>query len=168
MGTTNKIIKNINFRIMTTLFREIDNGLTQQITTPFDILVRNFFDREEPFNPLHTAKLKHPVDVYEDEEGLTLELACTGLSKKDVEIKIERDVLRIIYNKPKVKEILEKTDNIKKYYYNGLTKRAFNFGYKVATRFKLSEADAKMENGLLIIKVPHLVTESTSKSLTIK
>lgn len=151
-----------------TLFREIDNGLTQQITTPFDILVRNFFDREDPFNPLHSAKMKHPVDVYEDKEGLTLEIACTGLSKEEVDIKIERDVLRIIYDKPKEQTKPATKDNTKKYYYNGLTKRAFSFGYKVATRFNLSKAEAEMENGLLIVKVPHLVTTSTSKSLTIK
>lgn len=151
-----------------TLFREIDNGLTQQITTPFDILVRNFFDREDPFNPLHSAKMKHPVDVYEDKEGLTLEIACTGLSKEDVDIKIERDVLRIIYDKPKEQTKPTTKNNTKKYYYNGLTKRAFSFGYKVATRFNLSKAEAEMENGLLIVKVPHLVTTSTTKSITIK
>jgi|TARA_R110000868_G_scaffold162299_2_gene393381 HSP20 family molecular chaperone IbpA len=151
-----------------TLFREIDNSLTQQITTPFDILVRNFFDIEDPFNPLHSAKMKHPVDVYEDKEGLTLEIACTGLGKEEVDIKIERDVLRIIYNKPKEQSKSITKDNTKKYYYNGLTKRAFSFGYKVATRFNLTEAEAEMENGLLIVKVPHLVTTSTTKSITIK
>ena len=30
------------------------------------------------------------------------------------------------------------------------------------------EAEAEMENGLLIVKVPHLVTTSTTKSITIK
>ena len=73
-----------------------------------------------------------------------------------------------IYNKPKEQSKSITKDNTKKYYYNGLTKRAFSFGYKVATRFNLTEAEAEMENGLLIVKVPHLVTTSTTKSITIK
>ena len=80
-----------------TLLREIDPGLARQLHTPFDILVRNFFDTEAPFNPLTSVKLKHPVDVYEDKNGLHLEVACTGLTKKDVGLNIEGDVLRISY-----------------------------------------------------------------------
>ena len=84
---------------MTTLMRELDNSLAPRLTTPFDILVRNFFDTEAPFNPLHSVKLKHPVDVYENKEGLHLEVACTGLAKDDVSIDIEGDVLRVSYEK---------------------------------------------------------------------
>lgn len=148
---------------MTTLLRELDNGLAPRLTTPFDILVRNFFDSETPFHPLHSVKLKHPVDVYENEEGLHLEVACTGLAKKDVSIDIEGDVLRVSYEKT------EDTNEGRNYHYQGIAKRSFNFGYKVATRFKLSEAEAKMKNGLLTITVPyspHSITKT--KSLEIK
>lgn len=148
---------------MTTLLRELDNGLAPRLTTPFDILVRNFFDSETPFHPLHSVKLKHPVDVYENEEGLHLEVACTGLAKKDVSIDIEGDVLRVSYEKT------EDTNEGRNYHYQGIAKRSFNFGYKVATRFRLSEAEAKMKNGLLTITVPyspHSITKT--KSLEIK
>jgi HSP20 family molecular chaperone IbpA len=148
---------------MTTLLRELDNGLTPRLTTPFDILVRNFFDTEAPFNPLHSVKLKHPVDVYEDKEGLHLEVACTGLAKDDVSIDIEGDVLRVSYEKT------GEVDEDRNYHYQGIAKRSFNFGYKVANVFKLSEAEAKMENGLLTITVPyspHSITKT--KSLEIK
>ena len=148
---------------MTTLLRELDNGLAPRLTTPFDILVRNFFDSETPFHPLHSVKLKHPVDVYENEEGLHLEVACTGLAKKDVSIDIEGDVLRVSYEKT------EDTNEGRNYHYQGIAKRSFNFGYKVATRFRLSEAEAKMKNGLLTITIPyspHSITKT--KSLEIK
>jgi HSP20 family protein len=148
---------------MTTLLRELDNGLAPRLTTPFDILVRNFFDSETPFHPLHSVKLKHPVDVYENEEGLHLEVACTGLAKKDVAIDIEGDVLRVSYEKT------EDTNEGRNYHYQGIAKRSFNFGYKVATRFRLSEAEAKMKNGLLTVTVPyspHSITKT--KSLEIK
>ena len=147
---------------MTTLLRELDNNLTRQFTTPFDILVRNFFDTETPFHPLHSVKLKHPVDVYEDKDGLHLEVACTGLTKEDINLDIEGDVLRISYEKQ------AEAHEDREYYYSGIAKRSFNFGYKVANRFQLSKADAKMENGLLHITVPFSAKAIATKTIAIK
>lgn len=146
---------------MTYLKEITENGFSPKLTTPFDILVRNFFDTEEPFNPLHSAKLKHPVDVYENIDGLHLEVACTGLNKEDIDIDIEEDVLKISY-------IKEDNESNRTYYYQGIAKRSFNFGYKVATRFNLSKAEAKMEKGLLTIAVPHSSKVTTNKSIKIK
>ena len=142
---------------------QLMTGLRPQITTPFDILVRNFFDSETPFHPLHSVKLKHPVDVYEDSNGLHLEVACTGLTKEEVDVDIEGDILRVSYEKSD-----EDPEN-RDYHYQGIAKRAFNFGYKVNNRFNLSEVDAKMDNGLLNVTVPyspHVVTKP--KTITIK
>jgi len=142
-----------------TYLREIEQGLAPRITSPFDILVRNFFNTEEPFHPLQSIKLKHPVDVYEDNDGLHLEVACTGLTKEDVNLDIEGDILKVSYTKP------ENDSNDREYHYSGIAKRSFSFGYKVASKFRLSEADAKMENGLLTVTVPyspHVVTKPLS------
>ena len=147
---------------MTTLMRELDSSLTRQFTTPFDILVRNFFDTEAPFNPLTSVKLKHPVDVYEDKNGLHLEVACTGLAKEDIDLNIEGDVLRISYEKG------EDTLDGREYYYSGIAKRSFNFGYKVANRFQLAKAEDKMENGLLRISIPFSAKAIATKTIAIK
>ena len=40
-----------------TYLREIEQGLTPRITSPFDILVRNLFDTETQFHPLQSIKL---------------------------------------------------------------------------------------------------------------
>jgi len=147
-----------------TYLKEIENGLAPRITSPFDILVRNFFDTETPFHPLNSIKLKHPVDVYEDTKGLHLEVACTGLAKEDVDINIEGDILRVSYTK----DDTGKYQN-REYHYSGIAKRSFNFGYKVNNKFNLSKVDAKMENGLLNITIPfssHAVIEP--KTITIK
>ncbi len=133
-----------------TYLRELENGLTPRITTPFDILVRNFFDDKEPFNPISTFKLKHPVDVYETKDGLHLDVACTGLKKEDVDLNIEGDILKVSYTK----DDTEKYQN-REYHYSGIAKRSFNFGYKVTNRFNLSEAEAKMDYGLLKITIPY-------------
>ena len=146
-----------------TYLKEIENGLTPRITSPFDILVRNFFDTETPFHPLQSIKLKHPVDVYEDEYGLHLEVACTGLKKKDVNLDIEGDILRVSYTKSDEKH------GDREYHYSGIAKRSFNFGYKVNNKFNLSDVEAEMKNGLLEITIPyspHVVAKP--KSITIK
>ena len=137
---------------MSTLFNE---------RSPFDILFRNFFDRELEYAPAHQSKISHPLDIYYTEEGLFFEIACTGLSKKDVDIKIEGDQLNISYQKPKEEETLPEG-----YIYHGLSRKSFNIGYKIASKFKLSDASADMQNGLLKIKVP-VAEESKSKVLKI-
>jgi HSP20 family protein len=146
-----------------TYLKEIENGLMPKITSPIDIFVRNFFDTESPFQPLQSIRLKHPVDVYEDSIGLHLEVACTGLSKEEVDINIEEDILKVSYEKGN-----DEPTN-REYHYSGIAKRSFNFGYKVNNRFNLSQVSAKMEDGLLSITIPyspHVVTKP--KTITIK
>lgn len=132
---------------------------------PFDILVRNFFNSEHNFAPVFEAKIQHPVDIYENEEGLHFEIACTGLTKKDIEISIEGDVLRVAYNKPKDEECCEV--NNCSYLHRGIARRSFNLGYKIAPKFSLTEADAGMKDGLLKISVP-FAEEAKPKVLKIK
>ena len=92
---------------------------------PFDILVRNFFNSELTFAPVNEAKIQHPVDILETEDGLHFEIACTGLTKKDIEINVEGDVLRITYNKDE--------DNVPEgtWIHRGIARRSFNLGIRL-------------------------------------
>ena len=128
---------------------------------PFDILVRNFFNSELHFAPVNEAKIQHPVDIYETDEGLHFEIACTGLTKKDIEINIEGDVLRITYDKGE--------DNLPEgtWVHRGIARRSFNLGYKVTSKYSLANADAEMTNGLLKISIP-FADEAKPKVLKIK
>ena len=126
----------------------------------FDILFRNLFDRESYFAPFRETRSPHPVDIYETAEGLFFEVVCTGLTKDDVEIDIEHDILRIAYNR-KVDEQLDRT-----YQVRGIARRSFDLAYKVTSRFNLTNAQATMENGLLVIKVPAII-DAVSKKLFI-
>lgn len=130
--------------------------------TPFDILVKNFFDTNEDFSPAVNSKNYHPVDVYENSNGLHLEVACTGIDKKDIEVLIEGQLIRVVHNKSQ-----ETTkDDSSRYYTKGISRKAFNLGYKVASRFDASQAKAKFSNGLLIIEIP-FAEESKPKTLKI-
>ena len=133
--------------------------------SPFDLLFRDFFKSELDFQPAIEAKISHPVDIYENKNGLHFEIACTGLTKNDIEINIEGDILKISYNKPKDEACCEVDDC--KYIHKGIAKRSFNLGYKVASKFNLSESSAEMKDGLLRISVP-FAEEAKPKALKIK
>ena len=143
---------------MSTLFRE-------NYFSPFDLLFKDFFKSELDFQPAIQAKLSHPVDIYENPEGLHFEVACTGLTKDDVDINIEGDLLVIRYNKDNDEKCCDV--NNCNYIHRGIARRSFSLGYKIATKFNLSEASAEMKNGLLKILVP-FAEESKPKSLKIK
>jgi HSP20 family molecular chaperone IbpA len=134
---------------------------------PYDLLFRDFFKSDLDFQPATTAKFTHPVDIFETDKGLHFEVACTGLSKSDVELNIEGDILKISYNKleGELQEALEYKD--RNYIHKGVAKRSFNLGYKIASKFDLSKADAMMENGLLAIQIPY-ADEAKPKVLKIK
>ena len=131
--------------------------------SPLDILVKNFFNVEqEEFQQPNNRILNHPVDIYEDKEGLHFDIACTGLTKKQIELKVEDDILRVIYTK--------KDDDDEKdlhVYHSGIAKRSFNIGWKIARRFSLPEIEASMKDGLLKLFIP-LTPESKPKAVSIK
>lgn len=129
---------------------------------PFDILFRDYFNTRDGFLPAVESKISHPVNIFETVNGLVFEIACTGLSKSDVKIDLEHDILRVSYTKPKEEE---STDVI--HVKRGLSKKSFNLGYRVANRFNLSKAEATMENGLLTIEIP-FADEAKPKTLKIK
>jgi len=129
--------------------------------SPFDILFRNLFNAESQFAPALQSKQPHPVNIFYDDKGLHFEVACTGLTKKEVDINIEGDILKISYKKPETEEFHEGT------IYNGLSKKSFNLGYKIAPKFDLSEATAELANGLLTIFIP-IAEEAKPKSIKIK
>jgi len=127
----------------------------------FDVLFKNLFENDSFFQPAFEAKINHPVDIYENENGLTLEVACVGLEKTDVNIDIDGDVLRIQYQKE------ENTSDVTVYHRKQISRRSFNLAYKIASQFDLSKSEATMRNGLLSISVPRVESKIT-KSIKIK
>ena len=130
--------------------------------SPFDILVKNFFQKEEEFTTPSNRIINHPLDIFEDENGLYFDIACTGLTKKQVNINVEGDILKVSYDK-------KKTDNNEgiHFYHSGIAKRSFNLGWKIARRFDLSKIEATMKDGLLKLFIP-LTPDSKPKTVSIK
>lgn len=128
----------------------------------WDILFHNFFFPSSGFGSAATTKQPHPLNIYYDETGLHFEVACTGLTKNDVKLDIEDDILKISYNKPEdEKEFHPGT------IHRGLSKKSFKLGYKISSKYDLSKADGKLENGLLEIFIP-ITEKAKPKTLKIK
>ena len=134
--------------------------LTPFGTSPFDILFRDFFKSEAEFAPFNQIKVNHPVDIYEANEGLNIDIACVGLTKKDIDLTIEGDILRVEYKKDKGSAPTE-------YIQRNIAKRAFNFGWRISRRFDLGKLEAKLQNGLLHLYAP-VTEECKPKTVTIK
>ena len=126
----------------------------------WDILFHNFFFPSSGFGSAATTKQPHPINIYYDETGLHFEVACTGLTKDDVKVDIEDDILKISYDKPEEEKELHPGT-----IHRGLSKKSFNLGNKISSKYDLSKSDGKLENGLLTIFIP--ITEK-AKPKTIK
>ena len=130
--------------------------LTPFGTSPFDVLFKDFFKTDVDYQFADATKLNHPVD----NEGLNIDIACVGLTKKDIDLTIEGDILRVEYKK-------EPGSTSAEYIQRNIAKRAFNFGWRISGRFDLSKLEAKLENGLLTLFAP-LADEAKPKQVTIK
>ena len=134
--------------------------LNRQLS-PFDILVKNFFQSEEQFQTPNNKIINHPVDIYEDDDGIYFDIACTGLNKKQIDVNVENDMLKISYKKE------ESPPEERHIHYSGIAKRSFNLGWKIARRFDLAKIEASMKDGLLKLFIP-LTPENKPKTVSIK
>jgi len=133
-------------------------------TSPFDILFKDFFNSNSNFNTLFDVKSPHPVDIYEDPQGLHFEIACTGLTKEDVKIGVEGDLLLFNYSKDN-NDMPDSED--RQYLVKTIARRSFSLGYKISTRFDINNSQAEMKNGLLHVSVP-FAEASKPRTLKIK
>ena len=128
--------------------------------SPFDILIKDFFNTDTEFRPAQQTKINHPVDIYEANDGLNIDIACVGLTKKDIEITVEGDILKVEYNR-------DKSKHDENYVHRNIAKRSFNLGWRISRRFDLNKLDAKLQNGLLQLFAP-LTEDNKPKTVTIK
>ena len=135
----------------------------QRVFSPLDVLVKDFFNEKAEFTKIDNRTVNQPVDIYEDKDGLTFEIACTGIPKELVDIELKGDYLCVKYDKSD----LPKVESERRYFHSSVKKSSFNIGWKVARRFELAKANAEMNDGLLVVTIPY-ANENKPKSLKIK
>jgi HSP20 family protein len=98
--------------------------------------------------PLTTGAFVPPVDIYEDEHSIQLKLEVPGIDEKDLDIKVENNVLTVSGQRKFEKE--EKEENfhrVERRY--GSFSRSFTLPNTVST----DDVQANYENGVLKVRL---------------
>lgn len=104
------------------------------------------------------------IDMSETDKELLLKVDLPGMTEKDVDISLNRDVLTISGEKKQEKEQNEKGWYRMERQYGSFS-RSIPLPYEIET----DRAEALYKNGVVTIKLPKLVTQSKStKSIPIK
>ena len=103
------------------------------------------------------------TNVWEDEQGLLLELAAPGLHKEDFKISLEKDLLTIA-TQGSVKKNAENVKVFRKEFDYQTFARSFRLNIQEFDGQKIS---AKYENGILALRIPRLA-EKPSDSIQIQ
>lgn len=98
------------------------------------------------------------ADVYEIDDFIIIELEVPGLSKEDLVIEATNNYIYVSGIK------VQKTSSEKtKFYCLGRTYGAFKRTFEVPIPFNLDGVRAKLENGVLTIKLPKVVDKRKKK-----
>ncbi len=140
----------------------LNNKLKQNIMTLVKFNPRNgqlrrqddsIFNYSDLWNSIFNDEYKETgisspkVNIKEEEEMFELEMAIPGLSKKEIQITMNSDILKISHSSADQK--LESEFSHREFgYYN------FERSFKLPDSIDLEKIDAKMENGILTIKLP--------------
>ena len=122
---------------------------------PFDLLWRDLFDTQSHFSAI-TQKVTHPVDIFETEDGIRFEIAAVGLDRDDISITVDSDQLRITYEKPKL-------TGQEAAIYRGIKRSGFDLSWKISTKFDLTNLEATLDKGLLVLSIPRAIEQKVKK-----
>jgi HSP20 family protein len=95
-----------------------------------------------------TGAFVPPVDIYEDEHGIVLKLEAPGVDQKDLDIKVENNVLTVTGERKFEKEEKEENFHRVERRYGSFT-RSFTLPNTVNTE----DVQAEYENGVLKIRL---------------
>jgi molecular chaperone IbpA len=127
----------------------------------FDVLFKNFFETDSQFYSLEQRNsLNYPVDILKTNDGLVIEIAAVGLNESDIKIEVtEGNILRVTHSREKTEQKIE-------YLHRGISKKSFDFGWRIINAYDISKITATMDKGLLKIAIPY-AKENSPKSITI-
>lgn len=126
----------------------------------FDSFMDEFFNNKTNLNSQYQGGID--IDMYEDDSHIVVSFKAPGFKKEDIKITLEDSVLTVEGASSSVEE--ETKD--KKYFVKEVTHENFIRSVSLPTRVKAEQAEAKLENGIMTIKLPK-EQEIKSKTITI-
>jgi HSP20 family protein len=125
---------------------------------PFEEMERMF--RE--LTPMSQSDFLPQVDIYEEKDSLVVEMALPKIEQKDLDVKIENDVLVIQGRTQKKSEVDEKN-----YYRREMHSGSFYRAIPLPGHVLGDKTKAQYETGVLRVVVPK-ETEKKEKSVQVK
>lgn len=132
-----------------------------EFVTSFDRIFNEIFENAFPdstkeFGVDLFSKGAYPkVNIVDDENQISIEAEIPGLTKEQVKIEVQDDILMI------KGERREKQDNSKKtYVYRELKQSSFVRSFQLNDNLDSDKIDAKFKDGILEITIPKKVPES--------
>lgn len=125
-----------------------------EFLTPFDklfdkMMSQSFpdFTKEVGIDFFHSGSYPK-VDAMEYEDKIVIEAEIPGMDKKDLNIKVENEILTISGNK---RDSFEDKEKSGKYVIRELKRSSFKRSFRLGDNIDSSKINAKFENGLLLV-----------------
>ncbi len=125
----------------------------------------NIFEEDDWFLPLVSTKGKSkdfPVNLYETEKELVIEVGLPGIDTEKTEISINDDILEI-----KGTEEKEKEEKNKNYWKKEIYKSSFEKLIKLPIPVEEDNVNASYENGIMKVVMPKKKKEEPKKRIQI-
>lgn len=110
-------------------------------------------DFEKYFSPKTNSPL---VNIFENENNFTLELAIPGFSKDEIELEVKEKVLTIASKKEEKEEEEKNEKREEKYTRKEFYKSAFKRSFELPKNIDKNAVEANYTNGILSITLPKL------------
>jgi len=120
----------------------------------FDLFTPRAFKGERAVQ--HTRSFKPRVDVIENDEGYTLSAELPGFKREDIEIEIEKNVVKLSGKREKIESEGKEALSERTF---GAFVRSFTF----AQNLEAEEVIATFEDGVLKISLPLVQAEKARK-----
>jgi len=160
-GSSNIERKNTMTKLHTQSYPAISR---EEFVTPFDSLFDDIIQKALPsftqeFGISFFGNNSYPkVDVIDHDSKLEIQAEIPGLSKDDVSVDLEQNVLSIVGSNRN-----SKSDVPVKYIRKELKRSNFKRSFKLNDNFNLSKIKAEFENGLLCISIPKKTPDKPKK-----
>jgi len=142
---------------MTALIRHRPLGIQHRARSPFDAI----FDWNPVFATVNRNISSRPtlgVDAYYDDDNFVVNASVPGVELDNIDVTLDDGVLRI--------EAERDVDNSKEdgdYLIRERSRGVFHRSIRLPDGINIDEADAKVENGVLTVKVPRSETNQAKK-----
>jgi len=127
-----------------------------------------FQELEQLLQPLDAASVNrggigtyHPIDLYETDEAVVLQMLVPGVAADDIDISIEGRQLSI---RGSAETEVEKSD--RRYWLKGIAQGEFSRTVTVPTGIDAGAIDAKVEEGVLTVTMPK-VPEALARKIAV-